>query len=67
MEMEELKSKIDAYARVRADFAYARGLRAGIDGTGTFLRDPEVVLADFAREQEIAEADLYNHLDNLEE
>lgn len=67
MDKRKLENLIDLYAMARANFAYARGLRAGIDGTGQFLRDPEVVLADYKREQDLAEADLYHYLDCIEE
>ena len=66
MDKRKVQALIDLYARARANYAYARGLRAGIDGTGQFLRDPEAVLADYEREQDLAEADLYNYLDNIE-
>ena len=67
MDKRKLEDLIDQYALARANFAYARGLRAGIDGTGWFLRDPEAALTDCERERNLAEADLYNYLDNIEE
>ncbi len=67
MDKRKLENLIDLYTMARANFAYARGLRAGIDGTGQFLRDPEVVLADYKREQDLAEKELYDYLENSEQ
>lgn len=48
------------------DYAYARGLRNGLNGSGRFTIDPDTAILDLAREADEAEAELNKFIKTLE-
>ncbi len=63
---DKLRALVQYHERAIRDFAYARGLRAGLNKTGRFLVDPERALIDYAAEADAAEQELYNYLETME-
>lgn len=47
------------------DYAYARGLRNGLNGSGRFTVDPDTAILDLAREADEAEAELNKFIETL--
>lgn len=63
---DKLRALVQHHERTVRDFAYAMGLRAGLNKTGRFLVDPERALIEYAAEADKAEWELYNYLETME-
>lgn len=63
---DKLRNLIWLHEMAVRNYAYARGLRAGLNDTGRFLVDPERALIEYAAEADKAEWELYNYLETME-
>lgn len=63
---DKLRALIWRHEYAVRDYAYARGLRAGLNDTGRFLVDPERAIIDYAAEADVAERELYDFIETME-
>ena len=64
---DRLRALIWRHEYAVRDYAYARGLYAGLNGTGRFEVDPERAIIEYAAEADKAEWELYNYVEKLED
>ena len=63
---DKLRALIWRHEYAVRDYAYARGLQAGLNGTGRFEVDPERAIIDYAENADKTESDLYDFIETME-
>lgn len=63
---DKLRNLIWLHEMAVRNYAYARGLRAGLNGASKFLVDPERATIDYAADADVAERELYNFIETME-
>lgn len=62
----KLLSLIWAHENAVRDYAFARGLRAGLTKSGSFNVDPYKAIIDYAKDADTAEDELNNFIEKIE-
>ena len=65
VDTRRLKALVRAHESAVRDYAFARGLKSGLNKTGRFLRNPENCIMDYAEAADDAEAELNDFIDSL--
>lgn len=60
-----LRALISAHESAVRDYAFARGLKSGLNRTGRFIHDPERAIMDYAQTADDAETELNEFINSL--
>ena len=64
--MDKLRNLIWHHEYAVRNYAYARGLYAGLNNTGHFLVDPDQAIIEYADTADEAEQELYDFIEGME-